>query len=174
MSEQLLKLGLVSEEQVKEAAEKPKKKPFKKTVSNRKKQAKTKSKSRSEKSDLEEFYKLRASEDNREKQEALRKKREAAQRKKEMNKKINKLISENTLNEEDAEIRYNFVVGTTIKYVFVNEKQQQQLAEGQLAITFLGGNKCIIPVKTAKEILVINPKKIVVLSDPTEDLSTSK
>jgi len=170
MSDQLLKAGLVTEEQVEKAKEKPKKKAINKNRSNKKKQEKTKGKAKthSELSDLEKFYKMRASEDNKEKQIALKMKREEAQRKKEMNKKVNALISDNLLNDKEADIRYNFVVGTTIKYIFVNEKQQEQLANGELAITFLGGNRCIIPAKTGREIGVINPKKIVIISDSSK------
>lgn len=167
MSEQLLKAGLVTEEQVKKVAEKPKNKPNKRPASKLKKQVKNKGKR--EQSDLEKFYSLRSSEENKEKQEALRKKREAAQRKKEMNKKIGALVSKNILNINDAEIRYNFVVGTTIKYVFVTEEQQEKLARGQLAITFHGGQRCIIPSDIGTEILGINPNKIVVVNNGTEE-----
>ena len=174
MSDQLLKAGLVTEEQVKKAVEKPKykKKLVNKKPSNKRStgvaRAKKKEK-RPEESDLEAFYKLRANEENKEKQVILKKKREAALLKKEMNKKVNALISANSLNDKEADIRYNFVVGTTIKYVFVNVKQQEQLANGELAITFLGGRRCIIPVKTGKEILVINPKKIVIMASQSGD-----
>lgn len=164
MSEQLLKAGLVTKEQVNKAAEKPNKKHVKKPVAKHKKH-KLKSKVSREQSDLEKFYKLRSSEENKEKQQALKKKQEAALRKKEMNKKINKLISNNIKNDENAEIRYNFVVGTTIKYLFVTELQQEQLANGELAITFHGGKRCLIPTGVGKQILEINPQKILVVND---------
>lgn len=163
MSEQLLKAGLVTEEQVKNASEKPQKKHNKRPVSKQKKQVKTSSKR--EESDLEKFYKIRSSQDNKEKSEALKKKREAAQRKKEMNKKIGELVDANILNVKDADIRYNFVVGTTIKYVFVTEEQQESLAKGKLAITFHGGQKCIIPTDVGSSILKINPGKIVITNE---------
>lgn len=166
MSDQLLKAGLVTEAQIKEAAEKPKKKAHN-NVRKKKKVIKdrTRRKGKPELSELEQFYRLRACEENKEEQANLKKKREAAQRKKEVNAKVKKLILENTLNDKEADIRYNFVVGTTIKYVFVNEKQQEELANGELAITFLGGNRCIIPAKTGKEISKVDSKKIVVLTE---------
>ena len=169
MSDQLLKAGLITEEQVKKATESSLKKNKKHSNKRSKKTGVKNQKARKkEQSDLEKFYQLRSSEENKEKQEALRLKREAALRKKEMNKKINKLISDNALDtntvEENnsAEIRYNFVVGTTIKYVFVTEEQQQGLANGELAITFLKGKRCIIPAEIGKQIHAINPGKIVV------------
>ena len=160
LSDQLLKAGLVTADQVKKAAEKPPKakKKFKKTT-----QGKSKNRS-SETSDLAQFYKQRSSLETKEKNETARKKQLAAKLKKETNGKINKLISENLLNNDTAEIRYNFVVGTTIKYVFVNEQQQQYLADGEIAITFLGGKRALIPASIAKEITQLNPDKIVIFS----------
>lgn len=159
LSDQLLKAGLVTEEQVKKSKDKPKKKVFSKkpkSVTNKKKVDK-------EQSDLAKFYQERSRVENKEKQEQARKKKEAARIRKETNKKINKLISENLLNDDAAEIRYNFVVGTTIKYLFVTEKQQQELVDGKLAITFLGGKRSLIPAEVGKKILEINPDKIVII-----------
>jgi uncharacterized protein YaiL (DUF2058 family) len=155
LSDQLLKAGLVSKEQVAKAAEKPKKKNFK----SKPKQVRQKQ----EPSDLAQFYGERKKLENTEKQEIARKKKEAARIKKETNQKINKLISDNLLNDDGAEIRFNFVVGTSIKYLFVTEKQQQDIIDGKLAFTILGGKRCLIPIDTAKEILSINPKKIVIV-----------
>ncbi len=176
LSDQLLKAGLVTEEQVKKAAEKPKRhhsnKPNKSNRNNVKRPNKPKSsienKIKKEESDLAQFYKERASLERSEKQEVARKKQEAARIKKETNDKINKLLTDNLLNDEAAEIRYNFVVGTTIKYLFVNEDQQQKLADGELAISFLGGKRALIPVSIAKQITEINPNKIVIIADSDE------
>jgi len=124
-------------------------------------------KAKKENSDLAQFYKERASLERNEKQEAAKKKQEVARLKKETNDKINKLITDNLLNDETAEIRYNFVVGTTIKYLFVNEEQQQKLADGELAISFLGGKRALIPITIAKDITQLNPNKIVIIADNT-------
>ena len=159
LSDQLLKAGLVTKEQVKKATEKPKFKPKKTTL---KKTNKNK-KARNEQSDLAKFYGERKQQENKEKQEKARKKQELARLKKVMNEKINKLISDNLLNDESAEIRFNFVVGTSIKYLFVTEEQQQGLVDGKLAITFLASKRSLIPVETGEEIQKINPKKIVII-----------
>lgn len=169
LSDQLLKAGLVTEDQVKKATEKPKKinKSFqKKTKSSRPR------KENQETSDLAQFYKQRAAQEKNEKQEARRNKLEAQKLKKETNDKINKLISDNILNEETATIRYNFVVGTTIKYLFVTEEQQKKLADGEIGITFMGGKRSLIPSKIATEIRKLNPDKIVVVASNTSDFDT--
>ena len=177
LSDQLLKAGLVTEDQVKKAAEKPKPKPKKKFTGNRHTPKRNHKPAPSQKpkrevSDLEQFYKERSALERNEKQEAIRKKKEADKIKKETNDKINKLITDNLKNDDAADIRYNFVVGTTIKYLFVTEKQQQQLADGSLAITFLGGKRSLIPIDTAKEIKALNPNKIVIMT--SEDSPESK
>jgi len=169
LSDQLLKAGLVTEEQVKKAAEKPKGYKPNKNNANKSQQQKrpVATKAKKENSDLAQFYKERASLERNEKQEAAKKKQEVARLKKETNDKINKLITDNLLNDETAEIRYNFVVGTTIKYLFVNEEQQQKLADGELAISFLGGKRALIPTTIAKDITQLNPNKIVIIADNT-------
>ena len=173
LSDQLLKAGLVTEEQVKEAAEKPKRQKShhahsKRTFKNKPPKAKTSIASK-ESSDLAQFYKQRASLERTEKQQEAKKKQEAARLKKETNDKINKLLTENLLNDDSAEIRYNFVVGTTIKYLFVNEEQQQKLADGELAISFLGGKRALISKEIANQITQLNPNKIVVIADTSTD-----
>lgn len=121
-------------------------------------------------SDLAKFYQQRSNEERKEKQEEEKLRQEAAKIKKERRQKIGKLIKENAIktldqnSETEGEIRYNFVVGTNIKYLFVSEEQQQQLSEGKLAITFLGGKKMLIPSEIGKQILDIDPKKIVSMS----------
>lgn len=173
LSDQLLKAGLVTEEQVKKAAEKPKKhkpyqskskKPFKERSP-----ATNSSTTRKESSDLAQFYKQRASLERTEKLRVAKEKQEAAKIKKETNDKINKLLTDNLLNDETAEIRYNFVVGTTIKYLFVNEEQQQKLADGELAISFLGGKRALISTGIAAKITELNPNKIVIMADKTTE-----
>lgn len=163
LSDQLLKAGLVTKDQVKKAAEKPKKHKFKGKPHNKSKQKQTTNKK--EKSDLAQFYNQRASLEKTEKQAEIKKKQEAARIKKETNNKINKLLTDNLLNDDNAEIRYNFVVGTTIKYLFVTEEQQNKLADGELAISFLGGKRALIPTDIAKQITLLNPNKIVVIAD---------
>ena len=181
LSDQLLKAGLVTEEQVKKATEKPKRPNIHKSKTHKPKnnsQNKNNTKNnhkhkkppaKKEESDLAQFYKERATVERTEKQEAAKKKQEAARLKKETNDKINKLLSDNLQNDEEAEIRYNFVVGTTIKYLFVNESQQDKLANGELAISFLGGKRALIPVEIAKQITALNPNKIVIIPEASPD-----
>jgi uncharacterized protein YaiL (DUF2058 family) len=172
LRDQMLKAGLVTEEQVEEAnKKKSRKKPShsndnKRQQSSRGKKPLNKSrKAKKPEDDLARFYNQRNQLERAEKKEAERKKKEAARIKKENRKKIYHLVSKHRIDNDAATIRYNFIVGTTVKYLFVTEEQQEQLGEGKLAITFLGGNRCLIPTEIGQQIQQIDPNKIVVFID---------
>lgn len=177
--DQLLKAGLVTEEQVKQAEAKPKPRPNKNNKSaaghskNKKNQntkavpKKTAVKKR-ELTDLELFYKERETKDKAEKLEQEKQRKEATRIRKEKRAKIGLLIKTNLLNDDAAENRYNFVVGSSVKYLFVTEAQQTQLSNGELAIVFLGEKRCLIPTEIGKQILAIEPSRIVIISEPEE------
>ena len=160
LRDQLLKAGLVSTEQVKKAETKPTRK---KNNSNPppKKQVK-KNKPKRELSDLEKFYRQRSTAENKEKQQKKKAKEEAAQRKKERNVKISRIINENMLPVENATERYNFVIGTAVKYIYVSTEQLDLLANGALALTFLKGKCRVISVETAEKIREIDTKRLIV------------
>lgn len=176
LSDQLLKAGLISEQQLKKAdtsdrtkSKQKLKTPDRQMNSRRAKRAPSRNgQANKTVSDLEAFYRKREQLEKKEQQEALRKKQEEARRKKELNRKTNQLISDNLLNQGEADIRYNFVVGSTIKYLFVTPEQQEKLAQGQLAITFMGGKRCLIPAEIGHQILALNPNKIVILNQRDE------
>lgn len=187
LRDQLLKAGLVTQEQV-EQANQPKPKhtgkpqakgkpapkrpppapeaaaprPVKPTVSKPAKQA----------SDLEQFYKEREQLERNERAEAERIARERAAIKKQTREQVRTLLSTNLLNIDDAEIRYNFVVGDNIKYLYVTEQQQEQLASGELAITFMEGKRCLIARDIAQQLLALDPTKLVVINHAEENPTT--
>ncbi|CAA6802177.1 MAG: Unknown protein, partial [uncultured Thiotrichaceae bacterium] len=65
-------------------------------------------------------------------------------------------------NAEDASVRFNFVVGETVKYLYVTEAQQQAVADGELSITFMDGKRCLIPPEIGAQILELDDSKIVI------------
>lgn len=183
LSDQLLKAGLVTQEQVNKAVEdkkKPRSKPSssrgkpnkaKRPHSNQKPSTQAKASPNKEKGDdLEKYYKALHVVERKEKEEEDRKRREAAARKKRTRKQIRELIENNTLNQENAEERYNFVVGSTIKYVYVTAEQQKQLASGELAITFIDGRRCLIKTEIGQQIITLDPDKIVIFADTADEL----
>ena len=171
--DQLLKAGLVTEEQVKKAETKPKPNTKNKRtgkastgqVGKQRKPQKQVPKKR-ELTDLERFYQERDKTDKAEKAEQEKQKKEAARIRKEKRAKIGALIKNNLVNEESAEQRYNFVVGSSVKYLFVTDAQQEQLAKGELAIVFLGEKRCLIPIEMGNQIKEIEPSRLVIVSEP--------
>jgi hypothetical protein len=176
LRDQLLKAGLITQEQI-EQANQPKSKepavkapPAKKAArpaqTARPHTPKPQVKPKPVDEDLAKFYKERETIERNERLEAERQQRELAARRKAVRGQIQTLINENTQNIADAEIRYNFVVGDNIKYVYVTEAQQTQLANGELALTFLEGKRCIIPLETAQAITALDPDKIIIINQP--------
>lgn len=173
IKDQLLKAGLVTEEQVKQAEAKPVRHTKNKSATSQTKQG-SKSKPHSKKpqtkkrelTDLERFYQERDATDKAEKAEQEKIRKEAARIRKEKRAKIGSLIKTNMVNEESAEYRYNFVVGSSVKYLFVTEAQQALLSSGELAIVFLGEKRCLIPTEIGLEIKSIEPSRIVIICEP--------
>ena len=174
--DQLLKAGLVTEDQVKEAETKPKpsgKKHHK--LSNKQTKSKSQSKKstasakKKELSDLELFYKQRESTEKAEQAEQDKARKEAARIRKQNRAKIGALIRDNMQNDDAADIRYNFVVGSSVKYLFVTEVQQDLLSAGKLAIAFLGEKRCLITPEVGEQIKAIEPSRIVILFEPESE-----
>ena len=162
LRDQLLKAGLVSKEQVKKAEIKPNRKKNKNNTNKPHKKQLSTNKPKRELSDLEQFYRQRSTAENKERQQEKRAKEEAAQLKKERNVKISRLINENMLPADNATERYNFVIGTAVKYIYVSPEQLDKLANGELALTFLKGKCRVISVQTAQKIKEIDVKRLIV------------
>ncbi len=175
LRDQLLNAGLVTKEQVEQANQKPpkadkpaqtKKNGGKASPNKPARPDKKPGKPAQEPSDLETFYREREQLERTERHEQERLARERAARKKELREKVHALLQDKLQNREDADIRYNFAVGDNIKYLYVTAEQQQQLADGALAITFLEGKRCLISADIAQQLLEIDPGKLVVINTP--------
>lgn len=171
LRDQLLKAGLGTKKPKKKTTQKQNKKATNNPTTSPKPKAKKRKKPAS---DLANFYQQRAQQENKEKQEAEKKRREVAKLKKEQRRKVSLLIRQHKLDNTQAEIRYNFVVNTTIKYIFVTEAQQKQLENGELAITFHTGQSCLIPQEVGHQILHIMPNKFVLFQEPEQVNSQSE
>ncbi|HDP88337.1 MAG TPA: DUF2058 family protein [Thioalkalivibrio sp.] len=182
LKEQLLKAGLVTEEQVREAARPAK--PASRRGKPGKGRAKTKGKApregnRShqtpaagvtpEEIDLARAYRLRAEEERRAREAAEQARREAERLRRANRARIAELIREHAQNDASAEQSYHFTVGDKVKQVLVTPEQLQALADGLLAITFLDGRRCLIPAAVADEIQALDPGKLVIRHTPETD-----
>lgn len=145
LQEQLLKAGLANEKQLQKAHKKNKSK----------KTGKPK-----QRDNLAAAYAARTKAERKEQQEQAR----LAALKKANQKKILQLIKDNTLNDDKAKLGYQFTAGNNIKKVYVTETQRKALIEGELAITFLKGRRCLITTEIAEQIQQLDPEKMVILN----------
>ncbi len=181
LSDQLLKAGLITQDQIEKADQDKQQQKQKARAKFNKKPAsqqargpsnkpetrgpatKTNAKKQSKQpSELAQFYNQRNQLEQAERAEEEKRKRAAAERRRKTRKQVRELITAHLKNDESAEVRYNFVVGDNVKYLFVTPAQQQQIADGQLSITFLDGKRCLIPVEIGQQILALDPDKVVI------------
>ncbi|MGF1643691.1 MAG: DUF2058 family protein [Thiotrichales bacterium] len=174
LQEQLLKAGLITQEQL-EQASKPRPKDLPKAG---KPKPQTKAKGKlppkvakpapppaprpatrpTPAEDLKAAYAAKAKAE----QEEAQRKAELAARRKANKPKLAALIQAHTLNAPDADVPFQFQVGTNIKRIYVTAAQRQQLLAGDLVITFLDGKRCLIPSAITAQILELDPKKILI------------
>ncbi|ANB02184.1 DUF2058 family protein [Ectothiorhodospira sp. BSL-9] len=84
---------------------------------------------------------------------------------------LRELIAAHRVNQDQAEQPYHFQVGQTIKHLYVTEEQQAQLADGQLCIAFLDGRRHLLPAVIGRQILERDPSRTVVFpGEPDEEV----
>ncbi len=164
LQEQLLKAGLATEDQLakpKPARRKPRQQKGRKGGGKPGRPQQT-GKARRDDSDLARAW---AARQKAEREEAERKKQLKAQRKANRAK-IRQLTLDNCLNSDEAEIPFQFMVGSNIKNIYVTEQQRKQLLSGELRITFQDGKRCLIPAAVASQIHELDPEKLII--DPSK------
>lgn len=180
LSDQLLKAGLVTQDQIDQSEQdkQQRKNKAKANAAARAKGSKNTGRQQARKqapakpadkkpakkggSDLARFYQQRNQLEREEREAEEQQKREAAAQRKKVRKKLRELITTHSKNVAEADIRFNFVVGETVKYLFVTEQQQQQIADGELSITFMDGKRCLIAPEIGRQILALDNSKIVI------------
>jgi uncharacterized protein YaiL (DUF2058 family) len=142
LREQLLKAGLVSKEQAKQAESGARKQGHQ----IKKKQA------------APTVEAARQAEERRQREAEKQRKASLAQ--------ARQLIDSNRLNEADAESRYNFTDGRYIRSVRVTSQQQKLLAMGRIGIARNDANPYdfpLIPRETALKLTELCPDKLLLL-----------
>ena len=80
---------------------------------------------------------------------------------------VHALIESTMLKEHKGEAIYRFTWQNKIRELLVLEKVRQQLANGEIAITWLNGRTCFIPVETASSIRLINDQWRIFINEET-------
>lgn len=160
LRDQLLKTGIVSKEQAKQAEKQAKSK----THQQQKQKKKKKKQSQSETIDTESISYLatKAREEEIARAKELNREKEAERKQKAKQAQISDLIQCHQENDPDGEIAYHFTeAGKYVQKILVTAKQQQQLVNGQLAIAVLEENYYVIPKPITEKILERIPDAIV-------------
>lgn len=153
LKDQLLKAGIANKQQAKKA-----------TIEKRKQK-----KQAPQQAEVERQQRLAAIEIQRkekaERDRQLNEARKAEQDKKAIDAQVKQLIEQYRVNPSPrAETRFQFVDGTTIKSLYVDEAMLPTLARAQLRVARFGGSYALIPAIVAEKIEARRPEVIIPLS----------
>ena len=159
LRDELLKVGLVSEEQLK----KPRQQKRAGTKSAKKrKQPQSKPPSEEPKSTARHVLRENQRRTARFIRDAtLGGESVADSAKKALQRQIQALIESERLNDARADMPYHFVKGKRIKRVYVTEAQRLQLSSGEIVIAALDGNHHLLSAAAAEKLLALAPQTVV-------------
>lgn len=181
LRDQLLKAGLVTEDQVAKAEQKrshtqgkpPKDRGARKKPVRKPRKRPTNKGSQgaggAESADLAKAYAAREKAERREQEARAQAAREAEARRREVKGKLRELVERNQQNRDDADIPYRFTISGKVKQVYVTEPQRRMLAAGELCIALLDGKRHILTPEIGEQILALDPERVVVRHDPNAD-----
>lgn len=158
LRDQLLKAGLVNEKQAKQASKSKQKEQ--RLV--HKGQAVADDTSQRAAQDAKAEKAKRDQELNRQQQEKAEQKARTAQ--------VKQLVEATRLPKLTTEDYYNFVDDKKVKRLSVNALMRSKLSNGSLAIVHHGGGYEVIPREAALKVQERDPRRIVLLSEPTEEV----
>ncbi|PAU52074.1 nucleoprotein/polynucleotide-associated enzyme [Pseudomonas sp. PIC25] len=157
LRDQLLKAGLVSEKQVKQAGKQ------------KQKQERLEKKGQVEKDDSQRQAALAAQAEKIERDRELNRQQQEKAEQKARTAQIKQLIERSRLPKLTTDDYYNFVDDKKVKRISVNDLMRDKLSRGSLAIVRHGGTYEIIPRDAAVKIQERDPRRIVLLNTPTEE-----
>lgn len=154
LRDQLLKAGLVSDKQVKQAVREKRKETLRQqgqkqtaAVDEQKRQA----------------QKAQAEKAERDRQLNLQRKEAAEQ--KAISAQVRQLIETHRQPKGEGDTPYNFIDGDKVKRMFVSDKVREQLCQGRLAIVKLDQQYELVPAEIAQKIRARHEDSVVLLND---------
>ncbi len=154
LRDQLLKQGLATKKQVKDAAHAERKA--------RKKEGKTPDDLAKEREEREEQRLKEKAERDRE----LNRQRDLERAEKEKLAQVRELIKEHRIQTRKARIEYRFDHEGKVRTFHVTEEQRAQLSRGQLAIAYLDKHYHLLPEEAGEKLLERMPKAVAWFLDP--------
>jgi len=160
LQDQLLNMGVASKEQAKNAKQQKRKKA---------KQQKQAAKGTLSDAELKQQELQKAREEKVAKDRELNRQREEARKLKENAARVRQVIQQHrvALNEE-AQVSYNFTHGTTIKTIYVDNKQLEMLAAGTLAVVRQEEKYWLLDGTIARKVAELDESAIISLHEKTE------
>ena len=83
-----------------------------------------------------------------------------------LDRRLKNLLDEVAVNDPKADIAHHFTRGSKIKHVYVTKAQQRQLADGEIAIAVFHGRNFIVSWPDARRLGEIDPDLFVFRHDP--------
>lgn len=150
LQEQLLKVGLVTEAQLKQAADKTKSKSQKQKAKKTKKANRPRENRAVGPQPTAEVVQAKGPKD----QEVAQAKTapEANADRKALRARVKTLLRRQRLNDPDGDIAHHFVVGKHVRRLYVTDEQQKRLVAGQLTIVVLGERSYLVPTEITQEL----------------------
>ena len=149
LKDQLLALGLAS----KQTAPRPKKqrKPRPEKASGKDSNAEI---------SLDQAYRIRNKDEQKQKQQAVERKRELERQRREINQKIQALVKECAIRDAAADSKRNFLYKGRIRSVLVTREQIGEINSGLLGVVYLSGNYHLMPADKIEDIRQFAPDHV--------------
>lgn len=167
-ADQLLKAGLVSEEDVTKAEQQKQQKKHKKRPASHKKpgkrppkKAKPVPKGDGSVANAAASKILNTSQVEADKSKEKKAQQEFAEQRRIMNIKINELIKDQPVEEPQGEHKFSYVYEGKVRGIYVSESQQKRLAAAELAVTVIKAKTKLIPISLVEPLQAIDPKRFI-------------
>lgn len=163
LRDQLLKAGLVSNQQVRES---------KRNQHKKRKQAGNKGKN-ADGISLAQAYGKRSQHEKLERDRELNRKREEAKRRKEIKARLRQIIVSNALNDKQAEIARHFEHNGKIRKIYLTTEQQKRLTAGRLGIVYFAGRYYLLDAERVDKVAAVDAAAVALMlgAGPADDES---
>ena len=154
LRDQLLKAGLVSNQQVRDSKRKNHKK---------RKQAGNKGKQADEGISLAQAYGQRSQQEKSERDRELNRKREEAKRRKEIKARLRQIIVGNSQNDQNADVARHFEHNGKIRKIHLTARQQEGLNAGRLGIVYFAGRYYLLDTQQVEKVAAIDETAVALM-----------
>jgi uncharacterized protein YaiL (DUF2058 family) len=153
LQDQLLKAGLVNEQQAKQAQSK-------------KRKQKRAGGGRSAEAAQQRAKSQQAAAEKRRQDQELNRQREEERRRKADLVALWQLVRDNRVSRDGGDVAYNFADGSALKRLYVSSAQQRSIADGELAIVHHDNFYELVPARVAERVEQVDPPTLVLWNRP--------